>query len=62
MLDPLIRQLATTHEGEHLATVAALDRVLAASGSIDVPRSGRLRRRRSQATARRIVERAAPGR
>jgi hypothetical protein len=32
-LDPLIRRLATNHDGERLATVAALDRVLAAGGS-----------------------------
>jgi hypothetical protein len=29
-LDPLIRRLATNHDGERLATVAAIDRVLAA--------------------------------
>jgi hypothetical protein len=32
-LDPLIRRLATDHDGERLATVAALGRVLAAGGS-----------------------------
>lgn len=31
-LDPLIRRLATDHDGERLATLAALERVLRASG------------------------------
>jgi hypothetical protein len=32
-LDPLVRRLATNHDGERLATVAALERVLAAAGA-----------------------------
>lgn len=32
-LDPSIRRLATNHDGERLAVMAALDRVLAAGGS-----------------------------
>ena len=31
-LDPLIRRLATNHDGERLATVAAIERVLRAHG------------------------------
>jgi hypothetical protein len=32
-IDPLIRRLSTDHDGERLAVVAALDRVLTACGS-----------------------------
>lgn len=32
-LDPLIRRLATDHDGERVATVAALERVLATAGA-----------------------------